>query len=115
MSKNNFSILDYRMGKNTPAPDFSDEQIKQLAKRFKILSEVSRLKILRALFNGELCVTEIIKTTGLMQANVSKQLRILEDEGIISCRPDGLMRYYKVIDSTVSIICSKMCSVKRTK
>jgi len=113
MKVNNIKTWDYTNTKMKTNVEFSDEQLYLLAKRFKILSEVSRLKILRALFEHELCVTEIINATGLLQANVSKQLRILENEGIISCRPNGLMRYYKVIDNTVSVICSKMCDVEK--
>jgi DNA-binding transcriptional ArsR family regulator len=93
--------------------NFSDEQLKMLAKRFKILSEVSRLKILRTLFLGEKCVTDIINATGLLQANVSKQLRILEGDGVVTCRPQGLLRFYSVTDSSVLIICTQLCELKK--
>ena len=93
--------------------NFSDEQLKMLAKRFKILSEVSRLKILRILFLGEKCVTDIINATGLLQANVSKQLRILEGDGVVTCRPQGLLRFYSVTDSSVLIICTQLCELKK--
>ena len=100
--------MDRKKGSN-----FSDEQLKMLAKRFKILSEVSRLKILRTLFLGEKCVTDIINATGLLQANVSKQLRILEGDGVVTCRPQGLLRYYSVTDSSVLIICTQLCELKK--
>lgn len=87
----------------------TDSELEQVAQRFKILSEVSRLKILRSLFDGEKSVSEIIEKTGLLQANVSKQLRILQNHGILSCRPDGLMRYYKLTDFTVQKICHAVC------
>lgn len=90
----------------------TNEQILKLSTKFKILSEPSRLKILRSLFDGEKCVTEIINHTGLMQANVSKQLKLLENEGIVSCRPNGLLRFYKITDKTVINICSQMCNSK---
>jgi len=87
----------------------TDSEIEHVAARFKILSEGSRLKILRSLFDGEKSVSEIIENTGLLQANVSKQLRILQNNGIVSCRPEGLMRYYKVTDFTVQKICHAVC------
>ena len=93
--------------------NFTDDQLKMLAKRFKILSEVSRLKILRTLFQGEKCVTDIINATGLLQANVSKQLRILEGDGVVNCRPQGLLRYYSVSDPSVLIICTQLCELKK--
>ncbi|MBX3043545.1 MAG: winged helix-turn-helix transcriptional regulator [Candidatus Kapabacteria bacterium] len=87
----------------------TDSEIEHVAQRFKILSEGSRLKILRSLFDGEKSVSEIIERTGLLQANVSKQLRILQNNGIVNCRPEGLMRYYKLTDFTVQKICHAVC------
>lgn len=89
--------------------DFTDTEIEHLATKFKILSEPSRLKILRSLFSGEKCVTEIIEITGLLQANVSKQLKILQKNGIVDSRPQGLLRYYQLIDFTVLSICNVLC------
>lgn len=88
---------------------FMESEIEQLSKKFKLLSEPSRLKILRALFEGEKCVTEIIDATGLMQANVSKQLKIMQGNGILECRPEGLQRFYSVADNTVLDICNILC------
>jgi len=87
---------------------FTDSDIKKMSERFKILSEPSRLKILRGLFTGEKCVTEIIEKTGLLQANVSKQLKIMEKNGVVSCRPQGLQRFYKVADMTVVDVCNQV-------
>lgn len=89
--------------------DFSNDELVQIAKRFKILSEPSRLKILHSLFDGEKSVTEIITSTNMLQANVSKQLKILQNNNIVSCRPEGLMRYYKLADHTVKKICNAVC------
>lgn len=91
---------------------FNDEELDTLAKRFKILSEPSRLRILRSLFSGEKCVTEIIEFTGLLQANVSKQLKILQNNGILECRPQGLQRFYKLSDQTIFQICGLICGSK---
>lgn len=90
----------------------NDNEIEIVAARFKILGEPSRMKILRSLFEGEKCVGEIIESTGLMQANVSKQLKILTSDGILECRADGLKRIYRVIDPTVREICNILCNKK---
>jgi DNA-binding transcriptional ArsR family regulator len=92
---------------------FTDEEIDHLAKKFKILSEPSRLKILRTLFSGEKCVTDIINDTGLLQANVSKQLRILQENKILESRAQGLQRFYKVYDYNVLQICNVICSTEQ--
>ena len=88
---------------------FTDDELEQLAQRFKILSESSRLKILRSLFNGEKCVTQIVEETNLLQANASKQLKVLNESGIIKCRKKGLQRFYSVNDDTVIMICNVIC------
>lgn len=88
---------------------FSDTELETLSLKFKILSEPSRLKILRSLFEGEKCVTEIINATGLLQANVSKQLKTLHVNEIVSCRQEGLQRFYSVVDPTILEICNVVC------
>lgn len=87
----------------------TDEDLIQLANKFKILSEPSRLKILRSLFDGEKCVSEIVNDTKLLQANVSKQLGMLQNGGILKCRQIGLQRFYSLTDDTVIQICKILC------
>lgn len=89
--------------------NFSDTELKIMSEKFKMLSKHSRLKIIRALFDGEKSVTEIVNETGLMQANVSKQLKLLQNSGMVECRPDGLMRYYRIADPTIKSICAAIC------
>ncbi|MFP4529452.1 MAG: ArsR/SmtB family transcription factor [Candidatus Kapaibacterium sp.] len=96
-----------------PNITFSDSQLDHLAHRFKILSEPSRLRILRCLLGGEKCVGEISELENMLQANVSKHLKIMQHSGIVECRRDGLQRYYRVIDYTVVQICSVICAHHR--
>ncbi|MFN3306800.1 MAG: ArsR/SmtB family transcription factor [Candidatus Kapaibacteriota bacterium] len=91
---------------------FNDEDLKVLSSVFKILSEVSRLKILRCLAEGERCVTDIINATGLMQANVSKQLKIMQKAGFVECRPAGLQRFYRIVNPFIIEICKTTCKHK---
>jgi ArsR family transcriptional regulator len=95
--------------------ELTKKEIDNLAQRFKILSLESRLTILSVLFTGEKNVTEIIEATGLLQSNVSKQLKALSDEGIIKGVRRGSNKYYKLIDETVMMICSMMCQNKVKK
>jgi len=94
---------------------FIDIDIEEVASRFKMLSETSRLKIIRVLHHKESCVNEIIDETGLQQANVSKQLRILQNAGIVECRPEGLQRYYHIADKTVISICRQVCKLYKNE
>jgi DNA-binding transcriptional ArsR family regulator len=88
---------------------FNELDIEEVAAKFKILSETSRLKIIRVLHYKESCVKDIIKETGLQQANVSKQLRVLQNAGIVDFKPIGLQRYYHITDNTVISICKQVC------
>lgn len=88
----------------------SDEELLILACKFKLLSELSRLKILKAIADGEKSVAEIINITGLLQANVSKQLKILFSNNIIACKPIGQQRFYSISDDTVIKICNLLCN-----
>ncbi len=76
----------------------SDENIEEMGLRFKALSESSRLKILLALSDGELCVEHITEAIGGNQSAVSHQLRILKDNRIIKCRRSGKKILYSISD-----------------
>jgi len=65
-----------------------------LVARFRALSEVSRLKLILAVGQGEKNVTQLIAATGLTQANVSKHLKILTDSGILTRRKQGIYVFY---------------------
>jgi len=95
---------------DTQKAGLSDDEIEHLSRVFKVLSEPSRLKILRCLFAGEKCVTDIISATGLLQANVSKQLKVLSMCGFLHTRAQGLLRFYSIKDFTILKICHVMCA-----
>ncbi len=90
-----------------PAP-FTPEEIEFLANRFKLLGEASRLHILAGLCEQDLNVQEICERTGLQQGNVSKHLRFMKDAGLVSCRREGVWRYYRVVDQELIELCLHM-------
>ncbi|MEA5418598.1 metalloregulator ArsR/SmtB family transcription factor [Spirulina sp. CCNP1310] len=81
----------------------------RVAEYFKVLSEVSRLQILCALKSGEKNVTEIIESTGLGQANVSKHLKVLTQLGMVYRQPQGVTVYYRIADPSIFHICDIVC------
>lgn len=96
---------------NSEAEQFINEsKISLITNKFKILSEESRLRILYALQNGEKTVSEIIEETGYLQANVSKQLKILLDADILSLRTEGRHHYYSISDTQILKTCQIMCT-----
>jgi DNA-binding transcriptional ArsR family regulator len=92
-----------------PSVHLTPETLQLVADFFKVLSESSRLQIVCALKMGRKNVTEIIETTGLGQANVSKHLKILAQAGIVSRQQQGVCVYYQIASSFVFDLCELVC------
>jgi DNA-binding transcriptional ArsR family regulator len=91
-----------------PKP-LSPQQLTHVADRFKALAEPSRLEILSALKEGEHTVSQILKATGLSQANVSKHLQVLFTNGFVDRRKEGVNTWYRLADQDVMRLCDLMC------
>ena len=81
-----------------------------IADRFKILAEPARLMILDAMRGGEMTVTDLVKQTGLAQANVSKHLRLLHAHGFVKRRKNSQFVHYSAADRAVYKLCDAMCT-----
>lgn len=62
----------------------------------KTLSNPKRQEILDNLRQKEMTVSELVKKTGISQANLSQHLAILRTKGIVSARRDGINVYYSI-------------------
>ena len=60
------------------------------------LSDPIRINILELMMNGEICVCDIVKVTGLAQSKISYHIKILKDSGLICDRQEGRWVYYKL-------------------
>jgi DNA-binding transcriptional ArsR family regulator len=80
-----------------------------VAERFKVLAEPARLQLLQALMPGELSVGQLVETTGLTQANVSKHLQLLLAHNLVARRKEGLFVYYHIADQSVFQLCELVC------
>ena len=90
-------------------PTVTDEQLEEIAERFKALSEVSRLAVLRRLMEGEAAVGEIADDIGQSQPNVSRHLAGLRRAGFVAGRRDGQSIYYSISDPVVVKLCELLC------
>lgn len=72
-----------------------EQRLPELAELYKLLGNTTRLKILLALAQGELCVCDVAHVLGLTVAATSHQLKLLRDRGWLSVRNDGKMVYYR--------------------
>lgn len=73
-----------------------EQLLPQLAELYKLLGNVTRLKILLSLAHGELCVCDVAHVLGLTVAATSHQLKLLRSQGWLTMRNDGKMVYYRV-------------------
>ena len=81
-----------------------DEVLYDLAELFKLFGDSTRIKILYALFEAELCVCDIAQLLGLTQSAISHQLRILKGGKLVKFRRDGKTVYYSLADEHVRSI-----------
>ena len=87
----------------------SDEGFEMVAEQFKVFAEPMRLKLVYLLMDGEKKVSELVKETGGLQANVSKHLGVLLDAGVVKRRKQGTSSYYRIADEEVYELCDLMC------
>ncbi len=87
----------------------TDRMTELVAQRFRLLGEPMRLRILQALEDGELPVSDIVGALGTSQPNISKHLQILCHGGLITRRRDGLNIYYGIADPMVFKLCRLVC------
>jgi DNA-binding transcriptional ArsR family regulator len=73
-----------------------EKRLPELAAFYKLLGNATRLKILLALAQGELCVCDITHVLELSMAATSHQLKLLRDQGWLGMRNDGKMVYYRL-------------------
>jgi len=79
-----------------------DREIDPLTLLFKALADQSRLKILMALEQGEMCVCDLAAFLGVSESAVSHQLRLLRQMTLVANRREGPVLYYRLTDAHVS-------------
>jgi DNA-binding transcriptional ArsR family regulator len=90
--------------------NLTPEAFELIAARFRVLSEPLRLRILHAMSEGEMTVTELVEALDAGQPNVSKHLGILLDAGVVARRKEGLNAYYSIADESIFQLCELVCS-----
>ena len=80
------------------------ETMERIGELFKGFADASRVRILYALTQGELCVTDIAQQVELSQSAVSHQLRLLKQMQLIKFRRDGKNILYSLADDHVKTI-----------
>ena len=86
-----------------------DPVVDLIARRFRVLGEPLRIRLLERLRLGEATVTELTEATGASQQNVSKHLGVLLEAGIVSRRKQGTASVYVIKDDGVFDLCEQVC------
>ena len=79
----------------------ADESVGALAETFRVLGDVTRVRILDALSRSELCVCDIARLLGLSESAVSHQLRLLRGMRLVRPRREGRMMFYTLNDQHI--------------
>ena len=83
-----------------------DDRLYDLADLFRVLGDSTRIRILYALLESELCVCDLAQLLGLTQSAVSHQLRTLKDAKLVRFRREGQSIIYALDDDHVRLILS---------
>lgn len=81
-----------------------EELLYDVADLFKLFSDSTRVRILVALSEKDLCVSDIAAMLGMNQTAISHQLRILKQNHLIKYRRDGKNMIYSLADDHVNMI-----------
>ena len=83
--------------------------VELIARRFRVLGEPMRIRLLDHLREGEATVGELSQALAASQQNVSKHLAVLTDAGVLGRRKEGNHVYYRITDEGVFTLCEDVC------
>jgi DNA-binding transcriptional ArsR family regulator len=87
--------------------------LEAVARVFAVLAEPTRLAILQKLKAGPVAVKDLVDVLGAKQANVSKQLGILHDAGLVERRREGGLALYSISEPMIFDLCNLVCGKLR--
>jgi DNA-binding transcriptional ArsR family regulator len=83
--------------------------IELIARRFRVIGEPMRIRLLDALRGREASVRDLVEATGASQQNVSKHLGVLLEAGIVGRRKHGNQVFYAIVDESIFRLCEEVC------
>ena len=84
-----------------------DEKLYDLAELYKVFGDSTRIRILYALFESEMCVCDIAGILGSSQSAISHQLRTLKQMNLVHNRREGKTVFYSLADNHIREILSQ--------
>jgi len=86
-----------------------DPLVELIARRFRVIGEPMRIRLLDRLRDEEATVHELTEALGASQQNVSKHMQVLLEAGIVGRRKQGTHAYYSIADEGVLALCEQVC------
>ena len=83
----------------------ADGTLLDLAELYKVFGDSTRIKILYALFEAELCVCDIAALLGMTVSAISHQLRILRGAKLVDCRREGILPKAPLVPKNSALNC----------
>ena len=81
-----------------------EEKLYDLAELFKVFGDTTRVKIISALFEAEMCVCDIAELLHMSQSAISHQLRVLRQARLVKHRKEGKVVFYSLDDEHIKTI-----------
>lgn len=94
-------VVDLEKVKKIKSKIPSDELIFDLAELYKVFGDSTRMKIISALIEDELCVGDIAYIASSTQSAISHQLRVLKQAKLVKFRKEGKIVYYSLDDGHI--------------
>ena len=91
-----------------PSP-LPDPLVDLIARRFRVLAEPMRIRLLDRLRQGDASVLELTEALATSQQNVSKHLSVLHAAGIVDRRKEGNRVVYSIAEADVFDLCESVC------
>ena len=82
----------------------AEETLYDLAELFKVFGDTTRIKIICALFESEMCVCDLSCLLNMTQSAISHQLRVLKSARLVKFRRNGKVVYYSLDDEHIKHI-----------
>ena len=83
--------------------------VELIAQRFRVIGEPMRIRLLDALRDGPMTITELTEALGASQQNVSKHIGVLAQAGIVDREKDGNLVRCSIADETIFELCELVC------
>lgn len=80
------------------------DKLYDLAELFKVFGDQTRIRILFALFEREMCVFDITQALDMTQSAISHQLKVLKQSKLVGSRREGKQMIYFLADDHVRTI-----------